>query len=301
MVFERTVFDLNNINSMKKSILLMAICAMLWSTGGVFVKMITWSPLLIAGLRSLTGAFIIAAYMIYKGIPLKVCRYSLGAAAGLSVCCNCYVIAAKLTTAANAIVLQYSAPVFILIISAVFLRQRLQKKDTVVVAVTMCGIVMFFLDQISPGNMIGNAFGILSGIGMAVMFVMTGRAGGDDSIRMSGLLLAQLLTSIVSIPTWLAATTSISGTEIIYVLILGVFQLGIPYVLYGIASKDCPPLACSLIGMLEPIFNPIWVGIFLGEVPGITALVGGIIIIMVVAWWCVSDNMGVTARARSGA
>ena len=71
---------------------------------------------------------------------------------------------------------------------------------------------------------------------------------------------------------------------------MGVFQLGIPYVLYGIASRDCPPLACSLIGMLEPLLNPVWVAIFIGEVPGPFALVGAVIIIATVSWWCVKSR-----------
>ena len=78
--------------------------------------------------------------------------------------------------------------------------------------------------------------------------------------------------------------------EILYVVILGVFQLGIPYVLYTVVSRNCPPLACSLIGMLEPLFNPVWVAIFVGEMPGTFALIGAAIIIAVVTWWCISES-----------
>ena len=122
------------------------------------------------------------------------------------------------------------------------------------------------------------------------MFVFVGQAGGDDSVRMSGILFAHLLTALIGIPTGLAGTTSFSGMEIFYIVILGIFQLGIPYVLYAVASRDCPPLACSLIGMIEPLLNPVWVFIFAGELPGIFALVGAIIIIAVVTWWCVTGD-----------
>lgn len=107
---------------------------------------------------------------------------------------------------------------------------------------------------------------------------------------MSGILLAHCIAFIVGIHIGLAMTTSTTGTEILYVVILGVFQLGIPYVLYSVASRNCPPLTCSLISMLEPLLNPIWVAIFVGEMPGSFALIGAVIIITVVTWWCISES-----------
>ena len=99
-----------------------------------------------------------------------------------------------------------------------------------------------------------------------------------------------MLTLLIGLPIGIPQTTEIAAIEIVYVIILGVFQLGIPYVLYGIASRDCPPLACSLIGMLEPLLNPVWVAIFIGEVPGPFALVGAVIIIATVSWWCIKSR-----------
>lgn len=276
--------------------LLMVICAVLWSIGGIFIKLISWSPLLIAGVRSLIAAAVVGSYMFYKKTPIKICKYSIGAGIGLSGCCICFVVANKLTTAANAIVLQYSAPVFILIISALIFQQKLRKKEIMAVAGTMFGIVLFFFDQLSPGNILGNFIAILAGIFLAVMFVMVGQGGNDDSIRMSGILFAHLLTAVIGIPVGIMGTVSVSGMEIFYILILGIFQLGIPYVLYGIASRECPPLACSLIGMLEPLLNPVWVFIFAGEAPGIFALVGAIVIIGVVTWWCVTESQTLSFR-----
>ena len=122
------------------------------------------------------------------------------------------------------------------------------------------------------------------------MFVMTGQARNDDSIRMSGILIAHCLTAIVGIPLGIPGTSSVNGEEIFFLIILGVFQLGIPYVLYAIASGDCPPLACSLIGMLEPLFNPVWVALFIGEMPGGFALAGSLIIICAVTWWCINES-----------
>ncbi len=273
-----------------RAMLLMVITAAMWSLGGIFIKLISWSPFLIAGIRSGISGSIMAMYMAATHTRFKLNRYSALAGIGLAFSATLFTIANKLTTAANAIVLQYTAPIFILIISALFLKQKMQRRDVLVVCITMGGMVLFFLDQLSPGNMLGNVFGILAGIFLAQMFVMVGQGGDDDATRMSGIMIAHALTLMIGLPIGIPQTTEIAAIEIVYVIILGVFQLGIPYVLYGIASRDCPPLACSLIGMLEPLLNPVWVAIFIGEVPGPFALAGAVIIIATVSWWCIRSR-----------
>lgn len=288
-----------NPKARRNAMLLMALCGVMWSLGGIFIKLISWSPLLIAGIRSIISALILGGYMWYKKVPINICKYSIGAGVGLSGSCMFFVIANKLTTAANAIVLQYAAPVFILIISAVFLKQKLHKREVVVVGITMIGIVLFFFDQLSPGSMLGNFFGILAGIFLAIMLVMVGLGGKNDSIRMTGILLGHCLTSVIGTPIGLMGTDGTTGIEILYIVILGIFQLGIPYVLFAIATRDCPPLAASLIAMLEPLLNPVWVAIFVGEMPGVFALVGAVIIIITVTWWCISDSKGGAEESNS--
>ena len=273
-----------------RAMLLMVITAAMWSLGGIFIKLISWNPFLIAGVRSGISGSIMALYMAATQTRLKLNRYSLLAGMGLGCSATLFTIANKLTTAANAIVLQYTAPIFILLISAVFFKEKMQKQDILVVCITMGGMVLFFLDQLSPGNLLGNVLGILAGVTLGQMFVMVGRGGDDDATRMSGILIAHMITLMIGVPVGLPQTEEVAAIEILYVIILGVFQLGIPYVLYGIASRDCPPLACSLIGMLEPLLNPVWVAIFIGEVPGPFALAGAVIIIATVTWWCIKSR-----------
>ena len=278
---------MTSISAKQKAMLLMVVTAAMWSIGGIFIKLVSWNPLRRAGMRRMISAMVLGGYMVYKRIPFKFCKASMGAAIGLSCSAMLFVMANKLTTAANAIVLQYSAPVFILIITAFLLHKRLEKREIIAVALTMCGIVLFFFDQLSPGNVLGNILGILAGVFLAIMFVSMGEGGDDDSIRMSGILMAHLIAAVIGMPVGTVLTESVTGMEILYVVILGVFQLGIPYVLYAIASRDCPPLACSLIGMLEPLLNPVWVAIFVHEMPGTFAFIGGAVIIATVGWWCV--------------
>ena len=274
----------------KKAMLLMALCACLWSISGIFIKWISWSPFLIAGGRSLISAAVLGLFMAVSRIRIQVCRSSLCAGISLGVSFLCFVSANKLTTAANAIVLQYTSPIFILIISALFLHQQIKKRETAVVCAAAAGICLFFLDQLSPGNIAGNFLGILAGFFLSIMFVLIGLAGNNDSIRMSGILFAHIFTALIGIPVGASFTASISTREICLILILGIFQLGIPYILYAIAAKDCSPLACSLIGMLEPLLNPVWVFLLDGEAPGPFALAGAAIVIAAVACWCVIEN-----------
>ena len=274
----------------KKAMLLMALCACLWSISWIFIKWISWSPFLIAGGRSLISAAVLGLFMAVSRIGIQVCRSSLCAGISLGVSFLCFVSANKLTTAANAIVLQYTSPIFILIISALFLHQQIKKREAAVVCAAAAGILLFFLDQLSPGNIAGNFLGILAGFFLSIMFVLIGLAGNNDSIRMSGILFAHIFTALIGIPVGASFTASISTREICLILILGIFQLGIPYIFYAIAAKDCSPLACSLIGMLEPLLNPVWVFLLDGEAPGPFALAGAAIVIAAVACWCVIEN-----------
>jgi drug/metabolite transporter (DMT)-like permease len=274
----------------RKAMLMMALCAGLWSIAGIFIKWISWHPLQIAGGRSILSGLVLLAFMKATGRRFIVNKYSLLAGIGLSGSCISFVIANKLTTAANAIVLQYTAPIFILLMSALFLKAPLKGRDIGVVLFTGIGIALFFFDELSPGSLTGNLLGILAGIFLALMFVSVGLAAEDDSVRMSGILLAHFFTAVIGTGSLFFTDFSTTGQEVLFVVILGIFQLGIPYVLYALASRHCSPLACSLIGTLEPLLNPVWVLLFYGEVPGRAALVGAVIVLGAISAWLVSSG-----------
>ena len=227
--------------------------------------------------------------MIATKLKPVVNRNSVISGVFLSGCITCFVVANKLTTAANAIVLQYIAPVFVLIITAVFLKQKLKKMEIGVVAFTFGGIVLFFLGEISFGGMLGNFVAIFSGLCMAICFIVNGTIEIDA--RMTGILVAHLITAAIGIPLGLATyNTVVTSQDLILILILGVVQLGIPYVLYAMAASRISPLSCSLIGMIEPLLNPIWVAVFYGEIPGLFALIGGVVVIVSVVVYNVWDE-----------
>ena len=276
-------------NEKRKGELQMLTCAIMWSISGIIIKYIDWSPLAIAGGRSLISAGVVVVFMLATKLKPIVNKDVIWAGVTLCGCVTCFVTANKMTTAANAIVLQYIAPAFVLIISALFLKHKLRKMEVAIVASTFLGIIMFFVDEIDFGGMLGNLVAICSGLFMAVMFVFNGKLGLDA--RMTGILIAHLLTAIIGMPIGFATyETVITNQDLVLLFVLGVVQLGIPYVLYALAASKISPLSCSLIGMIEPLLNPIWVAVFYGEVPGIFALIGGFIVIVSVVIYNVWDE-----------
>ena len=271
-----------------KAILQMLLCAALWSTGGIFIKLIPWNPLAIAGWRSLIA---IGVVLVYQRLFRAPVRFSPRAALNgtfMSLTFFAFVIANKLTTAANAIVLQFTAPVFLMLFSALLLRQRLRRADMIAVLCTLGGISLFFFDQLRPGYLLGNCVAVAAGASMGAMYLSIGQA--DEPTRMGGMLLGHLFTAAIGVPFTFFTPTPLSAGTLASLLALGVFQLGVPYILLILCAENCPPLACSLLGAVEPLLNPVWVFLFNGEAPGPFALLGGAAVIVSVTVWCVWQN-----------
>ncbi|MCR5576091.1 MAG: DMT family transporter [Oscillospiraceae bacterium] len=269
----------------KTATLEMLLCAALWSIAGIFIKLIPWNAFAVAGMRSL-----VAGVTIYICMRLMGCRYVLNRRTlivGFFAGCTylCFVTANKLTTSANAIVLQFTSPIFIVLYSALFFKKPVRKWDLAVVLVTLFGIALFFLDQLKPGYILGNFVAIAAGMFMAGMFVAVGEL--DTQERFSGIVNGQILTFLAGLPVFLLTKPAVTGAIVLYILILGVFQLGLSYVLYVRASRYCPPLACCLLGAVEPLLNPVWVAIFDGERPGVFALLGAVVVIVSITVWSI--------------
>lgn len=263
----------------------MLLCAALWSIAGIFIKLIPWNGFAVAGIRSLIAALTIAVYMMITGKRYIFSKNTLIGGVFAGSVYTCFTVANKLTTAANAIVLQFTSPVFIVVFSAIFLKQRISKKDFAVVAATLIGIALFFFDQLKPGYILGNIVAIAAGMFMAGMFITVGTIEGDE--RFSAILNGQLFTFLVGLPFIITTKPEFTTTAVVCIFILGVFQLGISYILYVKATQYCPPLACCLLGALEPLLNPVWVLIFDGERPGVFALIGGVIVIISITVWTI--------------
>lgn len=272
-----------------RAILEMLLCAALWSIAGIFIKLIPWNSIVIAGLRSLIAGLVMFVYMRARGIGFTADRRSLAGGAALCLTLTCFVVANKLTTAANSIVLQFTAPMFIVVFSALFLKKRFSRADVLAVVLTMAGISLFFFDQLTPGHLAGNCVAIFAGMAFACYYMSL--EGASESQRMSAILIAHGLTFLVGLPFTFVYPPELSAAPVACILVLGVVQLGIPYVLLGRASGACPPLACSLLGAVEPLLNPVWVFIFDGEAPGLWALIGGVVVVATITVWCVYGDL----------
>ena len=263
----------------------MLICAALWSIAGIFIKLLPWNGFAVAGLRSLIAGLTMAAYMALKRYRFTLNRKTFAAGALAGSVYTCFACANKLTTAANAIVLQFTSPVFIVLFSALLLKSRIRKADITVVLLTLAGIALFFFDQLKPGYVLGNFVAIAAGMFMAGMYMAIG--GLDEQERFSAVVIGQGLTFLFALPFVLMTRPLFNATTVSCILILGVFQLGISYILYVKACRYCPPLACCLLGAVEPLLNPVWVLIFDGERPGLFALIGAVIVIVSITVWMI--------------
>ncbi len=262
----------------------MLICATLWSIAGIFMKMLPWNGLAIASLRSFIAGLTILAYMLIRRIKITINKKTLLAGFFAGMTYLCFATANKLTTAANAIVLQFTSPVFVLLYSSILFGKKINGIDIITVIVTLAGISLCFLDGLQAGHFLGNLISVAAGIFMAGMYVFVGDLPEDE--RYSGALLGQCFTALAGLP-WVLITRPVFTAETVScILILGIFQLGISYILYVKSTKFCPPLACCLLGVIEPLLNPLWVMLFNGETPGPIALVGEIIVIVTVTLWC---------------
>lgn len=265
----------------------MAICASLWSIGGLLIKLVPLHPMSIAGARSLIGGLTIL--LVTRRIPHffvrnpdnsvnKKCTLDrLLAGIFYSATMLLFVISTKMTTAANAVLLQYTEPIWLIILCRFFLDEKIGKFDYLAIFGVLCGMVLFFSEDLSGGNILGNILALLSGITFAATAVFMRRQ--KDGNPSDSFILADILTFVVSIPFWFLQDFSISTQGIVALLVLGVFQMGIPSVLYSIGITRVTAVSAALITMLEPLMNPIWVLLFYGEKPSWQALVGGVVIL----------------------
>jgi drug/metabolite transporter (DMT)-like permease len=286
---------------MLRSRLYLLAAAVLWSTAGAAVKLSPLTSWQLASGRSLVAALVLAL-AIPAGRRLPSWR-GLATSVAYAGTVVLFMLASKLTTAANAIFLQSTAPLYVLLLSPLLLRERPSRGELAAVPVFLLGLSLFFLDQLAPGQMWGNVIAL--GSGLAFAFCILGmRAVGEEgsAVLVWGNLIAGLC---VLVPALDGPTPT--PQDIGVVLFLGIFQLGLAYALFQRGLRETPAVEASLLVLLEPVLNPVWTFLFAGERPGPWALVGGTIILLATAWRTLqgsgSDNASPAGEtpAREGA
>ena len=265
---------MTSLTSRRKAVILLVFAAVLWSTSGVFVKGLDWQPLSILAGRGIFTSILFLLYM--RRLPKKVTRWTLLAAGGSMATQFLFVTSTKLTTAANSIFLQYTAPIYVVVLAYLLLREKPLRSDLIAMGIIFIGLLLFFGDQLSPDGFYGNILAVLSGMTSAIMMVSF-RAQKNSSPEDS-VLIASLVIAIFGFPSVLKESWTISGWSVL--AYLGIFQIGVAFIFFTKGIKHIPALEANLIGTLEPILNPVWVFLFLGERMGKSALLGGLVVLM---------------------
>jgi len=257
-----------------RAILLLVLAGSLWSLGGVLIKSIDWPPLAISGLRGGIAAIVI--YLYSRGNKITISRSKIVAACCYALVVTLFVMANKLTTAGNAILLQYTAPIYVALFGYMFLGEKSSLIDWMTIVILLTGLGFFFIDELTLDGFTGNILAILSGMSFAALTLLL-RKQKDESPSDS-ILFGNILTLIIGLPI-ISTSISIEIKPIILVLLLGVFQLGIPYILYTMAIKHVKALDAIIFPIIEPILNPILVFFILGENLGPWAFLGGSLVL----------------------
>jgi drug/metabolite transporter (DMT)-like permease len=255
--------------------------ALLWSTGGLFIKWTTLSGLELSCWRSFFAVFTVALFTRHEGFRIN----GVTAMASLlyAVLLILFVLATKTTTAANAIFLQYTAPVYLLILEPLVYKERFRSRDLVTVLICLGGMALFFVGQLRPQDVTGNVLALASGFCFALYFLLLRHQRAREVNRASSVIYGNALAVLITLPWGLATLSSITGHDLIGVAYLGVVQLGISYTLFTTAmARGVRSLDAGIVCYVEPVLNPVWVFLVLGERPSNWALLGGAIIVAAV-------------------
>ena len=267
---------------------LVALAALLWSSSGLFIKVLPLGALQIACIRSLVAALTIAAVVKLRGgRPFsRPDALSLACAASYAGVLILFVAATKLTTAANAIFLQFSAPIYLVFLEPWVTGRALRGRDLAAVGLCLGAMGLFFVGRLGAGTLLGNLLGVASGLGLA-LFSLTlklQRERRPDVDPIAAIILGNLLVAILCAPAALPGlhpTLSQAGI----LLYLGIFQIGLAYLLFNAGMRHLTATAAVVTGTLEAVLNPIWVFLGIGERPSAWALLGGLLILGTIGWY----------------
>ena len=246
-----------------------------FSTGGLLIKLVPWNPLAINGARNLIACMVIGLYILFTHHKLKFNFTVFVGAISMAGVTTLFAMANKLTTAGNTIILQYTAPIWIVILMFLFFRKKPDRTAMISILIVLAGILCFFFEGLSTGKWLGDLLALLSGIFYAGVFMLNSFEKGD---ALSSVFFGQLACGVFLTPLVLQET-AFSAQVLIPVILLGTVQVGIAYIFFTTGTKYTDPVTASIINALEPILNPILVAVFYGEMLGKMALVGAVIVL----------------------
>ena len=272
---------LSHQSGFRSPLLFVVAAAVLWSSGGLFIKWTSLSGLELSFGRSLLAAITVAIFTRHEGFGLN--RVTAIASVLYAALLLLFVLATKETTAANAIFLQYTAPVYLLILEPLIYKEKFRRRDLIVVVACVVGMSLFFVGKLRPQDLTGNVLALASGFCFACYFLLLRHSKSRAVNRASSVIYGNLLLVLFAAPAGLRAIDELTLRDAFAVFYLGVVQIGVAYTLFTVAmARGVRSLDAGIVGYIEPILNPLWVYLALGERPTKWALIGGAIIVAAV-------------------
>ncbi len=258
----------------KRSVIFLILAIFLFSSSGLLIKLSSWNSLALNGARSLIAAAVILIYLRRPNFTWS--RAQVGGAIAYTLMVITFVQATRWTTAANAIFLQFTAPLWVALFGIWLLGERPKRIDWVTMIAIGIGMLLFFGGELSSTGTWGNLLAIFSGMCTALLIISLRKQ--KDGSPTETALLGNLITAAIGLPFLIFGEQLVNVREISIILFLGIFQLGLPFIILTLALKQLQAIEVILIQTLEPILNPIWVFLFIGERPSPSALVGAAIV-----------------------
>ena len=265
----------------RRGLLYVLLGAIAFSLGGLFVKLMPWSAMPVSGGRCIFSSIVIYLYIRFSGHKLRFNKTVLLGAVFVSAMLVCYVTSMKYTTAANAIVLEYTAPIFIILFEALIFKKKPKKIDLIVSLLVFAGILIVVSEGLGKGNLKGDLIALLSGVFYAFTIMLNDFEDGDP---LSSVFLGHFMTIFIGLPS-IVSESDFSLPTLLLLAALGIFQAGAGYSLLTAGLRLCEPLADSLVASIEPVLNPILVAIFYKEYVSARTMLGAFIIIASIAFY----------------
>jgi drug/metabolite transporter (DMT)-like permease len=278
----------------RKAILYLIIAAVLLSTSGIVIKSLSWQPQAVVAGRAIFSGLVFWVYL--RRFPFHPTPWQITASGSYILTQFLYISALGLTTAATAIFLQFSAPIYILILGYGLLREKPSRADWLALLVIFSGMTLFFGESLSLDNLGGALMAALSGVFLGLMTVAL-RAQKDGNPAES-FLLANAVSAVLGFYFVLQQPWTLANWAAI--AYLGVIQIGLSFVLYSMAIRVIPALEATLIGMLEPVLAPLWVFLFIGETPGGLSMAGALLVLAGVVISTIAGGRGQDSSPSTG-
>ena len=262
----------------RRGLLAIAGAAFLWSTGGLGIKAVAAAPLVVAAYRSAVASVVLGLVL---RPALRATPAFLIAIACYAGCLITFVVATKWTTAANAIFLQYSSVVWVLLLAPLVLGERWRARDAAAIGFALVGLGLFFVGRFETRGRAGDVVALLSGVFQAGILLTLRRehgAGAEAAVTWGNVLAAAVLLPVV------VRAPAIDTSSAAILVLLGAVQIGAAYLLFVRGIAHVRATQAALVAMLEPVMNPLWVFLLLGERPSAPALAGGAIVLGAIGW-----------------